>query len=78
MGNMPLLLPFLLLLLAQSGFTLTRQNVSNKKCNKKILEIFTDMSSSDSIVKKKLTSVAALSEEFYFTDKGRMVEYQSN
>lgn len=82
MGNMPLLQPFLLLLLAQSGLCLMRQNVSNKKCSEKHLEIFTNKSSGDQlqyhlIVKEKLTSVPALSGEYHLTDKDQMVEYQS-
>ena len=86
MGNMPLLQPFLLLLLAQSGFCLMRRNVmiSNKKCSEKHydLEIFTNKSNGDLyhlIVTEKLISVEvlALSGEYHLTDKDQMVEYQS-
>ena len=57
-----------------------RQNVSNKKCSEKYLEIFTNKSSGDLyhlIVKEKLTSVPALSGEYQLPDKDQMVEYQS-
>ena len=82
MGNMPLLQPFLLLLLAQSGFCLMKQSVSYKKCSEKHLEIFTNKSNGDLyhlIVKEKLTSVEvlALSGEYHLTDKDQTVEYQS-
>lgn len=79
--NMPLLQPFLLLLLlAQSGFCLTRQNANNRQCSERHLQIFSNLSRSDSynlVVKEKFTSAAAFSKDYYLTDKAKMVEYQS-
>ncbi len=75
----------LLMLLAQSGFCLTRQVVGDNKCNDRQTELFAKqqyLSSSDTkdgyhlIVKEKLSSVTS-SKDSHLTDEAQMVEYQS-
>ena len=80
---------FLLLMLAQSGFSLMRQNnVSDKKCSARQLEVFSKqqnniMSTSEAgggyhlTVKEKLNSVALSKKTSHLTNKDQMVEYQS-
>lgn len=85
MFEMSLLQLFLSLMLAESGISLMTQNVSDKQCNDRQMELFSRqqyLSSSDSEggyhlnVKEKLSSVAS-SKASSSTDGNQMMEYQS-